>query len=307
MKGFKKTGNGPRYGNFSFSSQAGFSGSTGKVQNVKGYTRKVAKHNFATGGAVKVADPGSSVVRRGQPVTQFDAQHGGKGPLRAGYAEGGKVKSIRKVLDKTPPKYQADKPHDMYTSKKTEYYMKADDAKDAKVMQDLTKKSKPKFAEGGKVATVGAAIKMVKQLMTRGESAQSAAAKAARRYGVSSGDIMAEPVGGGASKSNRRESSSKLFSTPTGGGGLPAEKQMLARGGLSKAFQRVASQAAAGRQAPTRNGLAGMAQRAAGQPLMARSQPTKIPVQNAGPVKGPSLTPHHGYGSFRRSPLLGGR
>lgn len=247
MKGFKKTGNGPRYGNFSFSSRTGFSGSTGKVQNVKGYTRKVAKHNFATGGAVKVADPGSSVVRRGQPVTQFDAQHGGKGPLRAGYAE------------------------------------------------------------GGKVATVGAAIKMVKQLMTRGESAQSAAAKAARRYGVSSGDIMAEPVGGRASKSNRRESSSKLFSTPTGGGGLPAEKQMLARGGLSKAFQRVASQAAAGRQAPTRSGLAGMAQRAAGQALMARAQPTKIPVQNAGPVKGPTLTPHHGYGSFRRSPLLGGR
>lgn len=95
MKDFKHTGRGPKYGNFSFSSKAGFSGSTGKTQQVKSYTRTVPKRKFADGGVVREASPGSSVVRRDRPVTEFDAQHGGKSPLRTGYAEGGKIKKAR--------------------------------------------------------------------------------------------------------------------------------------------------------------------------------------------------------------------
>jgi hypothetical protein len=40
MKGFKKTGNGPKSG-FSFSPRAGFGPSSGKVRNVSGYSRRV--------------------------------------------------------------------------------------------------------------------------------------------------------------------------------------------------------------------------------------------------------------------------
>lgn len=40
MKGFKHTGKGPKYGNFNFSTKAGFSASSGKVKHVGGYTRR---------------------------------------------------------------------------------------------------------------------------------------------------------------------------------------------------------------------------------------------------------------------------
>jgi hypothetical protein len=43
MKGFKKTGSGPKYGNFRFSPKAGFSGSSGKVQVIGSYTRSAPK------------------------------------------------------------------------------------------------------------------------------------------------------------------------------------------------------------------------------------------------------------------------
>jgi hypothetical protein len=147
--GFKKTGNGPRYGEFKFPS-----GSSGKTQYVKGYTRSVPKHKYAHGGPVTapMSSGDSSVIKRTRPVTGFDAEHGGKGPLRPGFNKGGKAC----------------------------------------------------YAEGGKVATVGAAIKMVKQLMAQGNSASDAASKAARRYGVSPASVAPK-------------------SGPTGGGGLPAE------------------------------------------------------------------------------------
>lgn len=201
MKGFKHTGRGPKSGH-SFSSKAGFTGSTGRTRSVRGYSQSVpAKTKFASGGVVKVADPGSSVVRRNRPVTEFDAQHGGKGPLRPGFAEGGKV---------------------------------------------------------------GAAIKMVKQLIAQGNSTEAAAAKAARRYGVPQ---------------------DSLKQGPTGGGGLPAGKQMLARGGSA-----------------------------------VKALKTAPPAQLSTPVTGPATMTNHGfvpgpsgsrmgrpsprYGSFGRSPRI---
>jgi hypothetical protein len=43
MKGFKSTGNGPKYGSFTFPSKAGFGPSSGSVKNVSGYTRRAGK------------------------------------------------------------------------------------------------------------------------------------------------------------------------------------------------------------------------------------------------------------------------
>jgi len=43
MSSFKPTGNGPKYGNFNFSPKTGYSASSGKVQLIKPYTRKVGK------------------------------------------------------------------------------------------------------------------------------------------------------------------------------------------------------------------------------------------------------------------------
>jgi hypothetical protein len=43
MKGFKKTGNGPKYGNFTFPSKAGFGPSSGGVKQVSGYSRRAPK------------------------------------------------------------------------------------------------------------------------------------------------------------------------------------------------------------------------------------------------------------------------
>lgn len=43
MKGFKSTGNGPKYGSFTFSSKAGFGPSSGSVKSVSGYTRRAPK------------------------------------------------------------------------------------------------------------------------------------------------------------------------------------------------------------------------------------------------------------------------
>lgn len=40
----------------------------------------------------KIGDQGNSVVKRGNPpITEFDADHGGRGPLRTGYKTGGAV------------------------------------------------------------------------------------------------------------------------------------------------------------------------------------------------------------------------
>ncbi len=48
---------------------------------------------FAHGGPVTkvVGDQGHATVQRSKPVTAFDAAAGGKGPLRTGYAKGGRI------------------------------------------------------------------------------------------------------------------------------------------------------------------------------------------------------------------------
>ncbi len=242
MKGFKHTGRGPKMGH-SFSSKAGFSGSTGRTQRVRGYTRGGPKRKFADGGmgGVKGTDGGSALTRRAKPVTGFDKEAGGKGPLRPGFNKGGKAC----------------------------------------------------YAEGGKVETLGAAIRMVKQLMAQGNSASDAASKAARRYNVKPSQLQT-PTG------------------PTGGGGLPAEKQMLARGGMAKMVGKAAAAAAQGYQqgqaqakpqvgmAP-RGRIAGPIKRAVGavqQGFQPAPQAQKMPGRASNHMVS-------GYGSFGRRPVVG--
>lgn len=91
----------------SFLSQHGFTGSSGQSMEVKPYTRKAPQNRmappmapsmgpmrmkkggkcYAEGGSV-----GNSAVERKDPVTQFDAEHGGKGPLASGFKKGGALK-----------------------------------------------------------------------------------------------------------------------------------------------------------------------------------------------------------------------
>lgn len=83
MKGFKSTGNGPKYGSFTFSSKVGFGPSSGKVKNVSGYSRRAPKRvvKKAVGGIVEdniVEAPGFSDFKRG-------------GQAKRAYAKGGKV------------------------------------------------------------------------------------------------------------------------------------------------------------------------------------------------------------------------
>lgn len=104
MKGFKNTTR--MTSGFKFPADAGFSSSTGKIQQVRGYTRAVVKK--ATGGqvpghevtkgaysgaATTIGDQGNSAQLRSEPISEFDKDHGGKGPLEPGlgYAMGGRV------------------------------------------------------------------------------------------------------------------------------------------------------------------------------------------------------------------------
>lgn len=111
MKGFAKTGKMPKSG-FNFPEKFGFTSSSGKVQNVGGYTRR-APLRKATGGqvpgfakeagkpadmvysgnATTIGDQGNCAELRTKPVTEFDKDHGGRGPLRPGFAMGGMVKN----------------------------------------------------------------------------------------------------------------------------------------------------------------------------------------------------------------------
>lgn len=140
-----------------FPSSHGFKGSTGKVQNVRGYTRAVPKARggpivrpvgmsspkpapfvgqarpmsapkappprvapvrrplpikggtlraYAEGGFVMskstIGDQGNSAQKRGNPpITEFDADHGGRGPLAPGYKRGGLTKGDAKKIAKT--------------------------------------------------------------------------------------------------------------------------------------------------------------------------------------------------------------
>lgn len=95
MKGFTPMKNGRTEG-FQFPRNFGFTGSSGKVTVVDGYTRR----KFADGGAVrkegrmtvtKLGDVGHATVPRGKPTTAEDQASGGRGPLRAGYKKGGRM------------------------------------------------------------------------------------------------------------------------------------------------------------------------------------------------------------------------
>jgi hypothetical protein len=102
MKGFKPMGRGMSQG-FKYPQSMGFTGSTGSVQQVSGYTRK-----FATGGFVRQdkprekvtsgIDPGRATVSRARPSTSLDQQAGGRSPLRPGYRGGGKVSVAQGAL-----------------------------------------------------------------------------------------------------------------------------------------------------------------------------------------------------------------
>lgn len=297
--GFKHTGRGPRMGH-SFSPKAGFTHSGTNKQNVKGYTRSAPKAKFASGGMVTapMASSSSALTRRTKPVTGFDKEAGGRSPLRPGfnmggkacYAEGGKVGPLTAIAKKLRPgpsnaikkemraqarkdiaeggpgsKTFAQDTRDFYKEgslSRDEHHddlmMHRDNLRMAKSPKaHKMQANKKKFAEGGKVATTGAAIKMMKELMKRGNSAEDAATKAARRYGVA-------------------PSSVKQSTASTGGGGLPAEKQMLARGGV----------------------LGGPIKRMVGT---AGRNFTPAPQGQ----KAPTVTHHGGYGSFGRRPLIG--
>ncbi len=73
MKGFKNTGNGPKYGSFTFPSKAGFGPSSGSVRSVSGYTRRAGKRvvRKAAGGLLS-----SSIVDT--PGGPADFAKGGK-------------------------------------------------------------------------------------------------------------------------------------------------------------------------------------------------------------------------------------
>lgn len=72
-----------------FSPKHGFTNSSGSTMQVKGYTRKVPK--FADGGSVD-----SAVIKRTEPMTEFDKEYGGTGPLRPGFKKGGKIGPVKK-------------------------------------------------------------------------------------------------------------------------------------------------------------------------------------------------------------------
>lgn len=85
MKGFKNSTK--MKSGHAFPADKGFTGSTGKVKVIGGYTR-AAPVRKATGGRVD-----SSMTNRSSPVTQADVEGGGKTPLRPGFARGGRTKS----------------------------------------------------------------------------------------------------------------------------------------------------------------------------------------------------------------------
>lgn len=92
---------------FKFPSSFGFSDSSGSRQSVRGYSRRVPK---AKGGYVSgpttVGDQGHSAVQRTQPISEFDKEHGGRGPLAAGFSRGGStVKTVKKEIQKAVNKH----------------------------------------------------------------------------------------------------------------------------------------------------------------------------------------------------------
>lgn len=112
MKSFKHTGNGPRYGNFAFSSKAGFGPSSGKVKNVSSYIRRAPKRvvKKAVGGLTEesiVEAPGFSDYAKGgqvkgvsDPMPVKEALAHKKGGKIRKYAQGGLASVTKDELRK---------------------------------------------------------------------------------------------------------------------------------------------------------------------------------------------------------------
>jgi hypothetical protein len=50
----------------------------------------------------EIGDQGNSVVKRGNPpFSQFDAEHGGREPLRPGYKKGGSISKVARKIAKS--------------------------------------------------------------------------------------------------------------------------------------------------------------------------------------------------------------
>lgn len=98
MKGFKQA---PKTFGFKTSADSKFAGKSevgGGSSMVRPHFR--AKPAFAKGGMVTktIGDQGNALVQRSKPITQFDATAGGKGPLRTGYAKGGKIPPAKMAI-----------------------------------------------------------------------------------------------------------------------------------------------------------------------------------------------------------------
>lgn len=137
MKGFKTTGNGPKYGSFGFPSKAGFGPSSGRVKSISGYTRRAPKRVMrkAVGGLAEdgiVEAPGFSDYAEGgrvpgvsNPMSPKEAMGhklGGKAKRRMGYAQGGavsadKAKKIAQGVVKDHVQYPAPKGHKGFSRK----------------------------------------------------------------------------------------------------------------------------------------------------------------------------------------------
>ena len=91
------------------------------------------------------------------------------------FAEGGSVarRANSDLTSRSQPVSQFDKDHGGKTP----------------LRPGFNKGGKACYAEGGKVNSMGAAIRMVKELVKRGDSHEAAARKAATRYGVSPGAV----------------------------------------------------------------------------------------------------------------------
>lgn len=130
MKGFKATGNGPKYGSFAFPSKAGFGPSSGKVKSISGYTRRAGKRvqKKAVGGIVE-----DNIV---------------EAPGFSDYSEGGKVKTTFRVFERRSNR-QIGK-----TSKSAEDALKKRDKLDRKAGSYVHGFEEVKKARGGKVPGV---------------------------------------------------------------------------------------------------------------------------------------------------------
>lgn len=85
MKGFKKTGKGPHYGEFQFPRTS---------VEVRTHSRNLPTKKFAEGGLAT----NGALTKRSKPVTDLDRAAGGKSALRPGYAQGGKTGNLSAAL-----------------------------------------------------------------------------------------------------------------------------------------------------------------------------------------------------------------